>query len=175
MPLTTRVDPLQSADEATTLRGFLDFHRQTLLLKTAGLDAEQLSRTLPPSTMTLGGLLKHLAYVEHNWFVEVLLGDDPAEPWASVDWAADDDWDWNSAAADSPDDLRMLLTDAVERSDAIVESLGVDLDRLSVRAGRRTGEPFSLRWILVHMIEEYARHNGHADLLRESIDGVTGE
>jgi uncharacterized damage-inducible protein DinB len=173
--VTPRTDPPQSAGELATLRGFLDFHRQTVLLKTDGLDAEQLNRTLAPSTMTLGGLLKHLAYVEHNWFHEVLLGRPTAEPWASVDWAADVDWDWHSAADDTPDELRALLLDTVARSDAIVDEVGGDLDRLSVRAGRSTGEPFSLRWVLVHMVEEYARHNGHADLLRESIDGVTGE
>ena len=157
------------------LRAFLDYHRDTLRLKTAGLTAEQLSATHPPSTMTLGGMLKHLALVEDNWFSVVLLGNEDAEPWRTVDWDADRDWEWHSAASDTPEQLRALLVSAVAQSDAIVEELGADLDLLSVRADRRTGKPFSLRWILVHLIEEYARHNGHADLLRESIDGVTGE
>lgn len=173
--MTERLDPPLSADELATLRGFLDFHRRTLLLKTDGLDQEQLARTHAPSTMTLGGLLKHLALVEDSWFGEVLAGHDPSEPWASVDWDADRDWEWHSAGADTPEELRALLRDAIDRSDAIVDQLGADPARHAVRAHRRTGEPISLRWILVHMIEEYARHNGHADLLRESIDGVTGE
>ncbi|WP_273651356.1 DinB family protein [Cellulomonas fimi] len=173
--MTERLDPPLSADELTTLRAFLDFHRQTLLLKTEGLDAAQLARTLAPSAMTLGGLLKHLALVEDSWFGEVLAGRTASEPWASVDWDADRDWEWSSAAADTPGELRTLLQEAIARSDAIVDELGPDPDRHAVRAHRRTGEPISLRWILVHMIEEYARHNGHADLLRESIDGVTGE
>ena len=170
-----RTDPPQSGSELATLSGFLDYHRRTLLLKTEGLDADQLDRTLGPSTMTLGGLLKHLAYVEHNWFVLVLQDGPAHEPWASVDWAADRDWEWSSAASDTPDELRALLVESVARSEAIVHELGGDLDHLSARNDRHTGEPFSLRWILVHLIEEYARHNGHADLIRESIDGATGE
>jgi uncharacterized damage-inducible protein DinB len=173
--LTERTDPPQSGSELAILRGFLDFHRRTLLRKTDGLDADQLRRTLGPSAMTLGGMLKHLAYVEHLWFVLVLQDDPAHEPWASVDWAADRDWEWTSAASDTPDQLRALLAESVARSEAIVDALGDDLDRLSVRTDRHTGEPFSVRWVLVHLIEEYARHNGHADLLRESIDGATGE
>lgn len=173
--MTERTDPPLAADEITTLRTFLDFHRRTLLLKTDGLDAGQLARTHAPSTMTLGGLLKHLALVEDSWFGEVLAGREPSEPWASVDWDADRDWEWHTAAQDDPDALRTLLRDTIARSDAIVDALGGDLDHPAARPHRRTGEPISLRWILVHMIEEYARHNGHADLLREAIDGVTGE
>jgi hypothetical protein len=100
------------------------------------------------------------------------------EPWASVDWDADRDWDWHSAADDSPEELRRLFDDSVAASDAIIAEALADggLDRLSVTESRRPGEgAFSLRWIVVHMIEEYARHNGHADLIRESIDGATGE
>ena len=176
MALTTdRTDPPQSGSELAILRGFLDFHRRTLLIKTDGLDADQLNRTLGPSRMTLGGLLKHLAFVEDNWFTVVLQGRPAEKPWASVDWSADRDWEWSSAATDTPDQLRTLLVDAVARSDAAVDRLGGDLDHLSARPDRHTGEPFSLRWILVHLVEEYARHNGHADLLRESIDGMTGE
>ena len=175
MLTTDRTDPPQSGSELAILRGFLDFHRRTLLIKTDGLSAEQLRRTLGPSSMTLGGMLKHLAFVEDNWFSVVLQGRPAAEPWASVDWASDRDWEWTSAAADTPDQLRALLVEAVARSESVVDELGDDLERLSVRTDRHTGEPFSLRWILVHLIEEYARHNGHADLIRESIDGATGE
>jgi uncharacterized damage-inducible protein DinB len=174
LPSIERVDPALAGDERTTLTGFLDYHRDTLRMKVDGLTAEQLRATLPPSDMTLGGMLKHLAFVEHWWTSCVFLGQEYAEPWASVDWRSDADWDWHSAAEDGPEELRALFDAAVAASDAVVAA--ADLDQLSVRESRReAGERFSLRWILVHLIEEYARHNGHADLIRESIDGVTGE
>ncbi len=177
MTSTERVDPPLAVDEATTLRAFLDYHRDTLRMKTAGLDAAQLNATLPPSTMTLGGLLKHLALVEDYWFSVVLLGNEDAEPWKSVDWDADRDWEWHTAADDSPEELRRLFDEMVAAADRCLDEALADggLDRLSVKESRHEGGKFSLRWILVHMIEEYARHNGHADLIRESIDGVTGE
>ncbi|MCM0638776.1 DinB family protein [Cellulomonas wangsupingiae] len=172
-----RDEPPHRSDEAGTLLGFLDFHRRTLLLKLDGLDADALRRPLPPSTMTLGGLMKHLAMVEDNWFGVVWHDAPHVEPWASVDWKADRDWEWTSAADDSPEHLRSLWDDAVERSQrTIAAALAAGgLDQVSARPHRLTGEPVSLRWILVHMIEEYARHNGHADLLREAVDGTTGE
>ena len=173
---TTRVDPPLAVDEVTTLRSFLDYHRDTLRMKIDGLDAEHLRSTLGPSTMTLGGMMKHLALVEDYWFGEVFLGREAAEPWRSADWEADRDWEWHSAAGDDPEALRSLFDATVQESDRVLaEALPKGLDRLSVGADRRSGEMFNLRWILVHLIEEYARHNGHADLLRESIDGSTGE
>jgi len=175
---TQRTDPPLRADEATTLQTYLDYHRDTLRQKSAGLTAEQLNATLAPSSMTLGGMLKHLSLVESNWFNDVLMGRDEVEPWASVDWEADRDWDWHSAVDDTPEDLRRLYDESVAASDAILAEALSDggLDRESVVVSRREDEGrFSLRWIVVHMIEEYARHNGHADLIRESIDGVTGE
>jgi hypothetical protein len=162
-----------AGDELATLTGFLDRHRATFRWKAGGLDAEQLRRTLPPSDLTLGGMVKHLAFVEDWWFGSILQGVQ-TEPWASVDWAADEDWDWHSAAEDSPQQLWALYDEAVRRSaDAVRASEG--LDRIAERRTHRGDEPISLRWILVHMIEEYARHNGHADLIRESIDGVVGQ
>ena len=128
--------------------------------------------------MTLGGMLKHLALVEDNWFSVVLLGNDDAEPWNSVDWNADRDWEWHTAVDDDPAWLRGLFDESVAAADRCIDQALADggLDGLSVRESRHPGEGrFSLRWILLHMIEEYARHNGHADLIRESIDGVTGE
>ncbi|WP_029288295.1 DinB family protein [Cellulomonas sp. HZM] len=176
-PSPARVDPPLSGSEAETLLGFLEFHRATLLTKCGGLTDEQLRQTLPPSTITLGGLLKHLALVEDNWTSEVLLGSDALEPWASVDWSADRDWEWNSAAQDTGAELLALYATSVERSRRIVDDALASggLDQLSVRESRHHGGRFSLRWILVHLVEEYARHNGHADLVRESIDGSTGE
>lgn len=173
-PSAARVSPPMSGDEAATLIGFLDYHRATLRLKTDGLDHAQLSTSLPPSSLSLGGLIKHLAGVEAWWFSTVLPGNDESEPWASADWDSDPDWDFH-IEHDDPDDLRALLEQEIESSDAhIADALargGLDqLAALSVR----DGQP-NLRWLLVHVIEEYARHNGHADLIRESIDGATGE
>lgn len=164
-------DPPHQADEVTTLRAFLDFYRDTVLRQCEGLDATALNATLPPSTMTLGGLLKHLAYVEEWWFGIVFGGRDPGEPWAGVDWDADRDWDWHSAAEDTPEALRALFSAAVARSNAVLDAVA-SWDELSVTPSRRAGDKFSMRWIVVHMLEEYARHAGHADLLRESIDGA---
>ena len=178
LPDDDRVDPPLRADELTTLRAFLDLHRDTLRWKTAGLTAEQLSTVHPPSTMTLGGLLKHLAYVESNWFTEVFEGGAALPPFDTADWAADRDWEWHSAAHDTPAQLHALFDEAVAASDRALDAALAThgLDGTSVRESRRPGEgAFSLRWILVHMIEEYARHNGHADLLREAVDGATGE
>jgi uncharacterized damage-inducible protein DinB len=173
----TRVDPPLQGSEVETLLGFLDYHRDTLRRKTEGLTSDQLSATLPPSTMTLGGMLKHLALVEDWWFSVALLDNEAVEPWKSVDWEADGDWDWHSASEDSPEELRRLFDDAVAASDRNLERAVAEggLDTLAARPQRSTGRPVSLRWILTHMVEEYARHNGHADLIRESIDGVTGE
>ena len=170
---TERVDPPPAADETATLLGYLDYHRATLRRKVAGLDAEQLQATLPPATMTLGGMVKHLALVEHWWTRCMFEGHEYGEPWASVDWDADVDWDWHSAAGAELPELLALLDREVAASDAVVRRAG-DLTALSQRTGR-AGHPFSLRWILVHLVEEYARHNGHADLIRESIDGTVGE
>ncbi len=161
--------------EQEVLLGYLDHHRDTLRWKTAGLDAAQLGRTLGPSTLTLGGLLKHLALVEDSWFTNVYAARPMPEPWASADWAADPDWEFTTAAADGPEELRRQYEESVARSKALV---GVDADFDLVVP--RTSAPdshreLSLRWIVVHMVEEYARHNGHADLLREAIDGERGD
>ena len=172
-PADIRHDPPPAADEATQLHGFLDYQRATLLMKAADLSAEQLAQSHPPSTMTIGGLLKHMALVEDNWFSVFLHGNEEAQPWRDVDWDADRDWEWHTAAADDPDELRALLVESMERSRQLVA--GKDLDSLSARKLHHEGVPASLRWISLHMVEEYARHNGHADLLRESIDGLTGE
>ena len=181
-PLSTDIDeygrpePPQAADETTMILGFLDYQRATLAWKCSDLAAEGLTAKVGPSSMTLAGLLKHMAYVEAHWFSRWLGGGDRGEPWESVDWAADQDWEWNSAAHDSPDELRTLWQQAVERSHHIVtEALAEDgLDQPAKRQWPDGTAP-SVRWILLHMIEEYARHNGHADLLRESVDGATGE
>jgi uncharacterized damage-inducible protein DinB len=169
----SRVDPPLEADETATLVGFLDYHRATLRMKVEGLDPAQLQATLAPSSMTLGGMVKHLALVEHWWSHCVFEGHEYAEPWASADWDTDPDWDWHSAAGQRLEELEALLARESAATDEVVRRTG-DLGRLSQRPGR-DGSRFSLRWILTHLVEEYARHNGHADLLRESIDGRIGE
>lgn len=172
-----RTFPPLRGEEAATLRGFLDLHRDTLRWKTAEITAEQLATPLPPSEMTLGGMLKHLALVESTWFSEVLMDEPLLAPFDSVDWSADRDWDWHSAANDSPEQLRGLHDAAVEASDRNIDlalTSPEGLDRLSVREHSGGDGQFSLRWILTHMIEEYARHNGHADLIRQSLDGLVG-
>jgi hypothetical protein len=171
--MTARTDPPLSGTEADVLFGFLEYQRATFVRKTDGLDAVQLAATLAPSTMTLAGMTKHLALVEDHWFSYMFAGNDEALPFQGVDWDADPDWEWHSAVSDRPARLRSLLAEIVAHCRHVVE--GEELTALSVRAHRRTGEHFSLRWIVLHMIEEYARHNGHADLIRESIDGQTGE
>ncbi|MGI8418514.1 MAG: DinB family protein [Nakamurella sp.] len=167
----TRTDPATTGDESTLLSGFADYLRETIAVKTDGLDAAGLAASHPPSTMTLGGMLKHLTFVEDYW-VQVLTGGQTCAPWDSVVWDDDADWDWHSAAADSPDQLREQWRAAVQRSKALLP--GDDPDRLSMKTNR-SGEHFSARWILIHLIEEYGRHCGHADLIRESIDGTVGE
>jgi uncharacterized damage-inducible protein DinB len=168
-----RTDPDIGGDELTQITQYLDYHRDTLVMKVEDLTRDQLAVRLPPSTLTLAGLVKHLAHVEDSWFQRTMLGRPKPEPWASAPFDEDADWDLHSAVDDDPRDLLDLYAAACGRSRAVVAEVG-DLDALSV--GRRGGQwrP-NLRWILLHMIEETARHNGHADLLRESIDGVTGE
>ncbi len=174
MPDTERARTPTRGPEVVQLRAWLDFHRHTLKQKAEGLSQEQLAQTLGPSTLTLGGLLKHMALVEDNWFSVVLLGNEDAEPWVGVDWDGDPDWEFRTAADDSPEVLFGLLDDAIAASDRILDEIGDNLDLVAKRERRHTGEAFDLRWILLHMIEEYARHNGHADLIRESVDGATG-
>jgi uncharacterized damage-inducible protein DinB len=172
-----RPQPPLAGDELSTLLGFLDLQRATLRWKCEGVDRAGLTATAAASSMTLGGILKHLAYVEDQWFSRVLHGRDPAAEWKDADWAAEPDGEWTSAAGDTAEHLRSLWQASVHRSRALVtEALadGSGLDRLSDRELPDGTRP-SLRWIVVHMIEEYARHNGHADLLRESVDGSTGE
>lgn len=162
------------ADEATTLVGFLDRNRAGLLARCEGLDAEQLARSLPPSTMTLGGLLKHLAVVESGWLSEHFLDGPLVAPFDTAPWEQDVDWELHTAAADSPDELVAVFERSVGESRRIVDH-ALAAGGLDTRAVRtlENGERVTLRWILVHLIEEYAQHNGHADLLRESIDGRT--
>jgi uncharacterized damage-inducible protein DinB len=173
-----RPEPPLAADETDTLLGFLDYQRATLAWKCSELDATGMQARIGASTMTLGGLLKHMALVEDSWFSRSLHGSNQRQPpFDTVDWKADPDWEWRTAAHDSPEQLRALWSQAVARSRSLAAdalATGGGLDQLAQRTWPDGSAP-SLRWILCHMIEEYARHNGHADLLRESVDGATGE
>jgi Protein of unknown function (DUF664) len=171
-----RPEPPIAGDEAATLIGELERLRSYIAWKCGGVDAAGLRATLGPSTMTLGGLLKHLALVEDNHFARLLLGQEAGPPWNTVDWDADPDWEWRTAADDSPDELMVMWQDAVQLSRArVAEALadgGLEHVGRHVTAG---GQSPNLRRILIDLIEEYARHLGHADLIRESVDGLVGE
>lgn len=162
----TRVNPPHNASEREMLNTFLDYHRATLLQKIEGLSREDLTRpSSSPSTLTLLGLVKHLAYVERSWFQWSFLNQEPSFPWSKED----PDADFRVEPEESVDDIVALYKAEVEKSRQIANA--AELDAVSARPGR----DHTLRWILVHMIEETARHNGHADFLREAVDGKTGE
>jgi uncharacterized damage-inducible protein DinB len=177
---TTTTQPLReppvAGNEIDSLLGSLERQRRTFAWKSGGLDAAGLSTQVGRSTMTLGGLLKHLALVEDDWFSVKLWANERATPWNSADWDSDPDWEWHSAAQESPEYLYGLWDEAVGRSRALVAEALADggLDRLA-RFTWPDGRSPSLRRMLVDMIEEYARHVGHADLLREAVDGLVGE
>jgi uncharacterized damage-inducible protein DinB len=169
-PADGRVDPPYVAGEREMLDSWLDFHRATLLMKCQGLTDEQLkTRSVPPSSLSLLGLVRHMTEVERGWFRRVLLGEEAAPLYYSGD---NEDGDFDEVdTADVATDLRRYR-DEVEYCRRVTAE-HEDLDAVGRR--ERQGRPVSLRWIYVHMIEEYARHNGHADLLRERIDGATGD
>ena len=175
--MARRVDPPLRGTESEKLIAFLDYHRETFRAKVDGVDAAGLALSIEPSTMTLGGMMKHLTLVEESWFSRVLLGREFDPPWDTIDWYSDPDWEWRTGAVDSAADLFPAYDAAVARarSDIAVVLAEGGLDALSKRESRHGSGHFSLRWIVLHMIEEYARHNGHADLIRESVDGEVGE
>lgn len=161
--------PPFNADERTTLEGWLDFHRATLTIKCDGLDDQDAAvASVPPSDFTLTGLVQHMAEVERNWFRRVLAGEQVPPI-------------YDPQADPSGPDGGFELAEGATLSDAL-QTWRHEVDRARkycaerdlAETGRFMGQEVSLRWIYVHMIEEYARHNGHADLLRERIDGTTG-
>jgi Protein of unknown function (DUF664) len=170
-------EPSMTADEAEMLVFALERARMYLAWKSGGLDAAGLSRRHPPSTMTLGGLLKHIALVEYKYAPEWADAPRPAwRPWETVDFAADPEWEWRTAADDSPEELYGIWRDAIAWSRAAWAAALADggLDRPS-HFTNDEGESPNLRRLLVDLHDEYARHVGHADLLREAIDGLVGE
>jgi uncharacterized damage-inducible protein DinB len=167
-----RSNTLPAAGELETLNSFLDFQRATMIRKVEGLTDEQAaSQPVAPSTLSLSGLIKHLSLVEESWFQSVFAGGELGEPWSSAPFDDDEDWEFNSASEDRLSDLVEMYKSACEKSREVVasaDSLG-EMSEKDTRRGK-----VSLRWILLHMIEETARHAGHADLIRERIDGATG-
>jgi len=172
MDMNTVTDLPTAGDEIQTMLGVLERNRRTFAWKCGGLDAAGMNKRLAPSAMTLGGLVKHLALVEDDMFWHRLAGRDLGAPWNAVDWDADPDWEWRTAADDSPEELKELWEGAVERSRGAVAAALADggMDKL---AG--VDDAQNLRRLVADMIEEYARHTGHADLIRESVDGLVGE
>jgi uncharacterized damage-inducible protein DinB len=167
-----RVDPPLVNAERASLLAWLDYHRETLAMKCEGLSAAQLClRSIPPSTMSLIGLVRHMAEVERNWFQRVMsgLGDDVAGP-IYYERVANPDGDFDDVDPVTVDADLATWRREIAAADAVIAGLDLDDRRSSADRGE-----FDLRWVLTHMIEEYARHNGHADLLRETIDGATGD
>ncbi|MEU8225428.1 DinB family protein [Kribbella sp. NPDC048915] len=164
-----RVDPPTAADERVLLQSFLDYHRGTLLWKLSGLTDEQLvQRAVPPADISLIGLVRHLSEVEKYWFHRTLADhDSPPKYWSREFPDGDFDHVDPALAAQDLEDFRAII----KTSDELAAKY--DLDHTFDRPGYDT--PHSVRYLYLHMIEEYARHNGHADLLRQAIDGATGE
>ncbi|GAB3945644.1 DinB family protein [Kribbella albertanoniae] len=165
-----RPEPPLAAGETETLVGFLEYHRATFAWKCAGLDAAGLAATVGASTMTLGGMLKHLAYYEDHWFSRRMQGNKRHPQWAGLN--PEEVW----TVRETPEALHGIWHSAVDRSRTqLAETLANGGLDQPARRPFPDGEVASVRWIVVHMIEEYARHNGHADLIRESVDGSVGE
>ena len=163
--------PPRAGSERDTMVGYLDYYRAVLIDKASGLTKEQANQALPPSNLTVINLVHHMAIVEHWWFSVFFAGGEPAEPWAEI-WDDDPDWEFHHSHEFEPEEIIARYEMEIARSDAIIAATS-DLEALSVK--ERKGQHFSLRWILAHLLEEIARHAGHADLIRESVDGETGD
>jgi uncharacterized protein DUF664 len=169
-------EPPIAGTETEQLLGSLDRLRWTFRWKAGNLDAAGLQARMGPSALTLGGLVKHLAAVEDYTFATKLRGDELGGPWAKMGWDGSDDWEFASAADDAPDALYALYDGAVERSRARLDKALGDggLDQPAHISGP-DGRHASLRRLVCDLVEEYGRHTGHADLLREAVDGLVGE
>ena len=165
--MTERIRTPVAADERTSLEAFLDNHRATVVLKVAGLPDELARRRLVASRSTVAGIVQHLAAAERYWFRGRLLGDG----WTYPGWDADEDADFDVAGTTTLAEVVMDYELACAESRAVAADLS--LDALAAVRGEG-GDYVSLRWILLHMVEETARHNGHLDVLRELLDGATG-
>ncbi|MFI8340954.1 DinB family protein [Streptomyces sp. NPDC085639] len=159
-----------TGDERPMLAAFLTDHRVTLQLKCAGLTDELARRAVEPSTLSLLGLVRHLADVERRWFRRVLAGEDAPPLFSSAD---DPDGDFDGAVSADPAAVEAAW-EAWRAEVAFADRFVAEAPDLDVEAVDAWRGKVSLRWVLIHMVEEYARHNGHADLLRERIDGAIG-
>ena len=169
-------EPPLAGTEAEQLVGALDRLRTTFRYKADDLDATGLNARLGVSALTLGGLLKHLASVEDYYSTTKLRGAPIGEPWESTGWTGDDDWEFESAAADTPETLYALFDGAVDRARSrLASALATGDLSQPIHAARADGTHANLRRLLCDLLEEYGRHTGHADLLREAVDGRTGE
>jgi len=167
-PEAQRIDEPVTGPERPMLEGWLDWHRQTLLQKCAGLTSDQLKQAaVEPSNLTLLGLVRHMTEVERSWFRTRAAGDATAVPTYFTDDNPDGDFD-DLVEADAAADLA-AFTGEIELARKAVADLPLEHEFA------HRNRPMSVRWVYLHMIEEYARHNGHADLLRERIDGATGD
>lgn len=169
-PGERRMPPVRTGDERTMLTAMLDWYREGVVLKVEGIGAEVAAASPLPSSTSIAGLVKHLALVEDGWFTQHFAGHPEPEVWADIDWDADPDWEFHSAQTDDIRDLVATYQQACERSRAITAAH--ELDDLATSPSKRQ---FNLRWALVHLLEETARHLGHMDILREQLDGTTGE
>jgi len=166
-----RTDPPTQGDERATLVGFLRWQRDTLELKCAGLDAADLARRgVPPSTLSLLGLVRHMADVERAWFRRVMAGQD-APPHFYSDAEPDGDFDGAVPDPQVATEAWAVWGDEIEFAERFV----AEAPDLEITGNDPWRQVVTLRWVLVHMVEEYARHNGHADLLRQVIDGTVGQ
>ena len=166
-----RTDPPLSGPERESLLSWLQYHRATLASKCDGLDPEQLCATsVPPSTLSLIGLVRHMAEVERHWFRRLLASESDTTAGPIYYSEANPDGDFDDVDPSTVGEAMSTWLRESDLADGIVA--GLQLDDTREKVGR--GE-ISVRWVLTHMIEEYARHNGHADLLRESIDSTTGD
>ncbi|WP_127479612.1 DinB family protein [Nocardioides pantholopis] len=168
--------PAQARTEAESLLAVLERNRRTFAWKTSGVDEAGLRATTAASSMTLGGLVKHLALVETDWLAVKLAGGEYGDPWETADFDADPDWEWTTGALDGPQAVHGLWQAAVDRSrgvvTAVIEERGLDGPASFTWPDGRTP---TVRAVILDLIEEYARHVGHADLLREAVDGRVGE
>ncbi len=167
---TARIEPSTTAAEGEMLEQWLDYHRATLEMKCEGLTPEQLRlRAVPPSSLTLLGLVRHMTEVESSWFHNIFRGEDFPAPYSTDE---DRDGDFNDLDGAEPDEVFSRWRAECDYSREVTRAASLDAIAAASDGFR---DQFSMRWILVHMIEEYARHNGHADLIREAIDGATGD
>ncbi|SDM50462.1 Protein of unknown function [Streptomyces sp. cf386] len=166
-----RHEPATTAGERTMLEGWLEYHRQTLAWKCEGLtDAQLRTASVEPSELSLMGLVRHMAEVERGWFRKVLAAEDSDPIYYTEE---DPDGEFHLSETDTWEEAYATWQAEIECARRNAARFG--LDDISEGKHRRTGERFNLRWIYTHMIEEYARHNGHADLVRERVDGATGD